>query len=673
MDINLSRVDYLQVGATAPRTMKLLPPTGVNSVQKVIIGDEDGILQCFHLKDGELNVLFKTLPMGAIKCVELGGALGTPQDKIFIARSNTVYGYTKKGKDFLGFDTNLTEPITSMHISGSDLFTCGDFVYNRYEDCQDRNYFLSGDKINDIICLPIEKTTITTPILACQDRILRVLKDSDLLYKVEVPGPATTLQMFNNDGGDNGEDVLYGTSDGKIGCVTLTRIMPTHILEMKNPKGKGGVVCIDNFDMTGDGVKEMLVGRDDGLIEMYELIEGEDPKLIYSHTCAESVTSVQGGIVGSDDYLEIAAMTYSGWFVGFTTESADRNLSLDLEVNPMQIESFEKILILRSELEDLQQQVVQEREKYQSLLQSKEGTVSVTPTFNVNEKFTLNRDDASYNLSLEVQTPIDSVLLQSDVPIDLLDVEKNSAVVSFSTNDHENGNYMLATYRCQANTTRLDLKVRTIEGQSGALQAYIIPRMQPKCCQVRQYQIKPLSLHQRTHNFDENRLRFGVTILQCTYQHGEAILKSDNISTISILKDVLTKEATKKKIRLDISCDVNDESIPHTLHLIHPKLEYQLNLAKKVRLIDALKDLQVHEGDVSFLSPEYREILDNAENLQEEFKKQPCHVDRLYGMITDMFIDKFKFKGTNVKSKIPALLRILENYNLIDLIDFFMK
>lgn len=35
--------------------------------------------------------------------------------------------------------------------------------------------------------------------------------------------------------------------------------------------------------------------------------------------------------------------------------------------------------------------------------------------------------------------------------------------------------------------------------------------------------------------------------------------------------------------------DVNDDSIPHTLSLIHPKLEYQLMLAKKVQLIDALK------------------------------------------------------------------------------------
>ena len=38
---------------------------------------------------------------------------------------------------------------------------------------------------------------------------------------------------------------------------------------------------------------------------------------------------------------------------------------------------------------------------------------------------------------MECQAPIDNVLLTSDVPIDLLDVEKNSAVVSYSTCDPE--------------------------------------------------------------------------------------------------------------------------------------------------------------------------------------------------------------------------------------------
>ena len=67
------------------------------------------------------------------------------------------------------------------------------------------------------------------------------------------------------------------------------------------------------------------------------------------------------------------------------------------------------------------------------------------------------------------------------------------------------------------------------------------------------------------------------------------MFRSDNISTISILKDMLTKEATAKKIALNIQYEVNEESIPHTLHLLHPKLDDQFLLVKKINLLDALQ------------------------------------------------------------------------------------
>lgn len=111
-------------------------------------------------------------------------------------------------------------------------------------------------------------------------------------------------------------------------------------------------------------------------------------------------------------------------------------------------------------------------------------------------------------------------------------------------------------------------------------------------------------------------LFFKICFLFFFFSKGEGNFKSDNISTISILKDVLSKEATKRKINLNISygelkelshrirtdrntilivfklfilLEVNEESVSHTLKMIHPKLEYQLLLAKKVQLIDALK------------------------------------------------------------------------------------
>lgn len=368
----------------------------------------------------------------------------------------------------------------------------------------------------------------------------------------------------------------------------------------------------------------------------------------------------------------------------------------------------------REEIENLQIKVADERERYQAMA-SQGGAISAVSHFQVNDKWRLSRTDASYILSIEVHTAIDFILLQSDVPVDLLDVDRNQAVVSYSATSVEDGNYLLTTYRCQANATRIEIKVRSIEGQYGRLQAYITPRLHPKVCCVKEFPIKPLSLHERTHNWDDTRptnslklkgqfslaevhswiafslpdvpdrappgeqirMTFSSTFLntqlECCYSAGEATFTSDSISTISILKDVLSKEATNKKIKLEMSYDISDSSVPHVLELIHPLLEEQLALAKNVQLIDALKDLQVHESDVSFLSADYKKILENADELKTKFQKQPCYLQRLYGIITDLFIDKFKFKGQNSKNKIPALMEVLENYTLESLMAFFAR
>lgn len=723
MELNLTRVDYLQVGVTSSKSMRLLPPQIPGKPQRIVVGDHNGELQCLGMKKGEAVSVFNATLKKKITRVELGGPVGGTRERIFATSGSEIKGYTKKGKNFLSFDTSLAEPIQTMYVEGAELFTCGNYVYNHYHDCKDANHFLSADSICDVICIPTNKVPDVTPVLACQDRVLRVLQDSDLLYEVEVPGPPSVMQLYGNDGGDEGDEILYGTSDGRVGLVQIGRMAPSHRWELPNEKRNGGVLALDSYDITADGVLDLIVGRDDGLVEIYSYDESDEPIFRFKQQLSESVTSVQGGVIATQGFDEIVCSTYAGWVLGLTSEQMSKGLSSTPIIPDTAAKA--KINSLKGELEELQQKVVTEREKYQQTATSKTA-ISAVPHFDINDKFVLNREDASYTLSLELQLPIDNVLLQSDVPIDLLDVEKNSAVVSYSACNPEEGNFLLATYRCQANTTRLELKIRSIEGQYGTLQAYITPRVQPKTCRVKQYQIKPLSLHQRTHVFDDARplntiklsgpfslaevhswvcfclpelpertppgdcitfhfvSTFLDTQLECVYRtgfdsgsnakvtkKGEAIFRSDNISTISILKDVLTKEATKKKISLNITYEINDDSIPYTLNLIHPKLEYQLLLAKKVQLIDALKELQVHENDTTFMSPEYRQILEDAEELQAEFKRQPCHLERLYGMITDLYIDKFKFKGQNVKGRVPALLEVLDNYDLQTLVQFF--
>lgn len=66
------------------------------------------------------------------------------------------------------------------------------------------------------------------------------------------------------------------------------------------------------------------------------------------------------------------------------------------------------------------------------MLQDDGTGLSAVPVFAVNDRFVLSKEEAAYTLSIELIVPIDYILLQCDVPIDLLDVEKNSAVVSIT-------------------------------------------------------------------------------------------------------------------------------------------------------------------------------------------------------------------------------------------------
>ena len=62
MELSLSRCDLLQVASTSRNTLKLLP-ISKRSTQKVVVGDNAGVVNCFGMKKGEANSSFKTSPL----------------------------------------------------------------------------------------------------------------------------------------------------------------------------------------------------------------------------------------------------------------------------------------------------------------------------------------------------------------------------------------------------------------------------------------------------------------------------------------------------------------------------------------------------------------------------------------------------------------------------------
>jgi Bardet-Biedl syndrome 7 protein len=190
------------------------------------------------------------------------------------------------------------------------LCISGNYIFHTYRDSVENSYYLSQDKISDIITLPINEVEgKLTPILACKNRSLRMIevcvivdvnyrnyrnrlfssKNGILLYETEACGAPTTLHLFNNSGGFNGREVLYGTSDGKVGIIEMGVDEPVPKMEHPNEKRLGGVSSLAMYDITNDGVLDFLIARDDGSIQVYSYDPTEELSLKYSFVSAQLV------------------------------------------------------------------------------------------------------------------------------------------------------------------------------------------------------------------------------------------------------------------------------------------------------------------------------------------------------------------------------------------------
>jgi len=692
---------------------------------------------CVGMRREVVEPVFKTpeVSRGEIGRVEVSADKATDTARIFWASGMTVNGITGKGKEFLRFNTNLAEPIRSMHVIGEEIHTGGEFIYNQFVNCKEAEFFMAGDRINDLTCSFISDAKKPDAVLACQDRHVRVLAGSNLVYEVPIDGPVTTVEHFDNSrqlgvqglgfnsvpaeapqSSETRPQMLYGTENGHVGQLFVEPNMMRRgfVIDpvLENRRGKaGGVWCICAEDITKDGAKDLLVGRDDGVVEVWSFENEAQPKLVFERSLQESVTSIQAGMATNSQFDEVVLSTYAGKVLAFSTEpSMNVDLPEGVPQEAPKKKTERKIRTLMSELEKLRTQVLKERERYSKVSQS---LVASDVQLKLKDKWNLSPEEACYKLQLELTVPLEMVLLQSDVPVELVEADSNVAIVSRTPVDTGVG--LLATYRCQEVTNRLELRVRTSEGRYGNLQVFVWPRIQPKTCRAASYAIKPLSLHTRimdalkeaelpalntlritgpfslaeAHSWvgaclPEVPVRFQVdevsfafkssflgTLLLCDYKKGEATFRSDSLTSLAIVKEVITKEATARKHKIHISIDAKDETITALLTRIDPLLKYQLSLNNRVALIEALKEVKMQEDDASFLAPQYLEILENEEKIIKEFKEQPGRLQFLHGIITDLFVDKYKFKGRNVAQEVPQLIRVLADYSLEAVIAFF--
>jgi Bardet-Biedl syndrome 7 protein len=258
-----------------------------------------------------------------------------------------------------------------------------------------------------------------------------------------------------------------------------------------------------------------------------------------------------------------------------------------------------------------------------------------------------------------------------------------------------------------------------VEGERGDLVVFVVSDQSPKTSQSFSISLKPLSLHEKTptlplssdlrlnklqlsgsfslnqmHSWigkclpdvpphiahEDVRLSFRSsflgTVLLCEYHRGEALIMSDSVSAISIIKEVISTEATISKVHLSINLEIEPSSVISVLESIRPKALYHSGLTSQQSKIAALKAIEVQEGAEEarqFLSDEYVGILERSDEIERELEHAPRHLEFLRGVIRRLLVDALKLRGRSADTKLQQLDELLTNLDDFEAIIGFFR
>lgn len=144
-----------------------------------------------------------------------------------------------------------------------------------------------------------------------------------------------------------------------------------------------------------------------------------------------------------------------------------------------------------------------------------------------------------------------------------------------------------------------------------------------------------------------------------------AVFKTDNISTLAILKDHLTKNATKKRIKLEIGTDINDASLPHMVRLLGAQLQQAVRTRDEHRLLCALLELDIRdETESRTLCDEWQAVLERRDAIVEAAPGESVRLDRLIGLLSDCYADRDRLRGISSAERLPRFVELLSDYDV---------
>ena len=184
----------------------------------VIIGDSNGVISAYVVKEGAITCKFKTQP----DAHEISAMLyDSTNERIFYSCAHEIKAINRKGKQVFRYDTFTTETINFLYLRPklNIMYAGGSFVLNMLEICdssfKDRGCYIFQDKIKDMILLGFNEGYCLVA-LAGKECVL--LNGNTKATSLILQNGVTTLLQFPN----IDSNIVFGTANGTIGILRVT-------------------------------------------------------------------------------------------------------------------------------------------------------------------------------------------------------------------------------------------------------------------------------------------------------------------------------------------------------------------------------------------------------------------------------------------------------------------
>ena len=145
---------------------------------------------------------------------------------------------------------------------------------------------------------------------------------------------------------------------------------------------------------------------------------------------------------------------------------------------------------------------------------------------------------------------------------------------------------------------------------------------------------------------------------------GYTDISSDSVISISIIKHLLTTNATEMNIILSYDISIDDKSIRHILDKISIEYNKYKDIEKQYMLILPIEEISHIESDEYTISERYKYILYNKEDITTKYNQIPNDIHRYNHIVLSLCVEYLKLKGIRNTDKHTNVKKILSHVSL---------